>query len=149
MKSESGFSGVELLVVMAVMGIVLGMAASNLRVIANPAQHGASEVMGYLKHARARAVSTTSAYTVRPLSTNTLQALTGINCASADSEPDPGMPALTLPAGAYLGETDWSVCFSSRGLPTTNLEVSVHDSNNHGLGVGVEVYYGGAVRIKQ
>ncbi len=133
----------ELLVTLAIAGIMIGIGTVNLMELSNPARTAANEIAVYLKRARAKALSTTSAYTLSASSSDTLVATYGNTCSSATQTADTEL-TLTLDR-ADLTDTSWSICFTSRGFPDANVEIPVTDvyegSNT------VEVLLGGSIRV--
>jgi len=141
-RSNKGFTILELLVVIGLVGIMTLIAAVNLRPLENPVYSATHNLAAFMKQARARAVSTTSAYEVRPISDRQVAAFFGPNCASID-EADNTM-TLALPSRVSLPSTEWVVCFSARGLSNSNVTIEVSDGQ---ISRSVEVLLGGVARI--
>ncbi|MCB0330272.1 MAG: prepilin-type N-terminal cleavage/methylation domain-containing protein [Bdellovibrionales bacterium] len=143
MKSIGGYTLIELLVAMSLAGILSGIATVNFVEMSNPSLSAASNISTYLKQARARALATTSAYTLTATNTETIVATYGSTC-SAVQTPD---PELTLQLEkASLTSISWTICFNSRGFPDSNViipVVDIYSSQNT-----VEVLLGGAIRIQ-
>lgn len=144
MYRDLGFSLIELVVALAIVSIMLGIAGANLKEMVNPAQNASAEVAAFMKQARARAISTTSAYTVEASSPRQLIAKFGINCSDVNTTNDDTL-IVNLPDDVTLTSTTWSICFSSRGLADSNIVVSLEDA--YGSAESIEVYLGGAVEI--
>lgn len=140
-----GFTLFELLIVLAVFGVLIGMAALNLRPLNSPLQTGTSQIMGFFKQARAKAIATTSAYKVEPASATRLITKYASSCSALTMTTDTDL-TLDLPAGVSLTATDWSVCFNSRGVADGNITVTLTDSKAKTR--TVEVFLGGGVRIQ-
>jgi prepilin-type N-terminal cleavage/methylation domain-containing protein len=144
-----GFTLIEVIVVLAVLGIVGAIVALNLRGFSHPLQDGATQLSGILKQSRAKAMATTSAYRVAPetAGSNHLIALTAPACNSASSAwtLDAELNA-DIPTGVALSVTkgSWPTCFDSRGFSATNQEFSLSDGKGGSL--SVELLLGGAVR---
>lgn len=143
MKSEQGFSGIELLVVFLIMSIMTGIAAYNLRELDNPLEDARAELRGFFKQVRSRAISTTSAYEVIPLTTKQIITRYSIRCSDASKTNDPQL-TLTLPTHTNLINTDWAVCFNARGLPDQNLLINLVDIQSQSS--SIEVMLGGAIK---
>jgi prepilin-type N-terminal cleavage/methylation domain-containing protein len=142
MKNQAGYTLTELLVTMSLLSVMSGFAFVNLLDLSNPARSAASEISGFLKQARARALSTTSAYTVSASSTDTLTTTVGTTCSAAQS----AEPSLTLELDhADLSNVSWSICFTSRGFPDKNVVIPVTD--DYSGSNSVEVLLGGAIRV--
>ena len=143
MHSERGFTLTEVLVAMSLAAILSGMAALNLMELSDPAYSAASEISGYLKRVRAKALATTSAYTISASTTDTLIATFGNTCAGAQTDE----PELTLVLeNADLTDVSWELCFTSRGFPNANVLIPVVDSYSGNR--TVEVLLGGSIRVQ-
>lgn len=143
-RLELGFTVVELIVVLAIAGTLAGIAVMNLNALSSSSENAAAELASLLKQARARAISSTSAYFVVPLSTTQIVTRFGTNCSDTTLVNDPTL-SLNLPSGANLGSTTWTICFTSRGLSDSNTQISVYDI--HSQTHQVEVLLGGSVRV--
>ena len=143
--SQNGFTLVEMLVVFLMIACLSGIAVMNLKALSSPSENGAAQLLGFFKHARAKAISTTSAYFVMPTSTSTVITKFGTNCSDAAPVNDSAL-RLNLPSGASLGNVGWSVCFTTRGLSDSNTTVTVNDTENGSK--TVEVLLGGGVRLQ-
>lgn len=146
MRNERGFTIFELIVVMALSGIMAGIAIMNLNALSNPSENAAASLLGLFKQARARAISSTSAYFIVPTSSTQIVTQSGVNCADPAPVTDTTL-SLNLPAGASLGATNWVVCFTSRGLSDSNTQVVVNDI--HSQSRTIEVFLGGSVQLSQ
>lgn len=144
MRRNRGSSFVELLVVLAITGIVVGAAALYLRPIEAPVQVAAAELEGVLRQTRARALATTSACRVLPVGRRALRTECAASCAASSWTGQPGGP-LELPRDVTMTDTGWTVCFNSRGLASGNLTITlVHPQYRFRR---VEVLLGGAARV--
>ena len=141
--TDRGFSIIELLVTMAIIGILLGTAISNMMLLERPLVSAASHTAGFLKQARAKAVSTTSAYKVFPADSGSLNVQTGNNC--TDATTDEAGFNLEFPSEVYLSDIAWEICFTPRGLADDNIVITLQDTS--GQTRQVEIYIGGAIRI--
>lgn len=144
LRDERGSSLFEVLVVLVLIGILLATAISNLDQLNRPMEAATAEVAGFLKQARARGMSTTRAYTVRPTSTEHLIAEFSNECGETPAA-DPKL-TLDLPRGVVLNGTSWSVCFNPRGLATSDPTIELIDEE--GRTKTLEVFLGGAVRVQ-
>jgi Tfp pilus assembly protein FimT len=144
-----GISILEILVTLGVLGIVLGIAAINLRPLSNDASNAAAETAGFLRQARARAMATTSAVRVVYVSATRLRTETAPNCNAASGWSDARLN-LNLEQGARLisnwNSNDTVVCFSSRGFTNSNITLNLQD--NDGRTAALEILLGGGVEIQ-
>ena len=140
-----GYSVIELLTVLGLIAVLSAIAVMNLKEFDDPLQNAIHQLTGFLKQVRAEAISSTSAYTILPSGSARLITKKGKLC----SDPSPVFDTrvvLDLPTGAHLADTEWTLCFDSRGLPDANLEIDLSDAAA-GLKT-IEIMLGGAVRIK-
>ena len=141
---EAGYSLIELIATLSFSSILMGMTAMNIKDIEDPVSNSAALVAGFLKQARARAISTTAAYLVEPVSATEVRASFATNCNETEFTPDNKF-ILNLPTGAYLSDLNWSICFTPRGLSDVSDVVGIQ--NNEGGMESVEVFLGGAIRV--
>ena len=144
MHDQKGFSTLELMVVLFMSSILLSLAVSSLSELNDPLRNGTAQLHGFFKQVRTRAVSTTSAYIVEPVSPGKVVTKYGTSC----SDPSPtteSLLILELPKTVSLTSTTWSVCFTSRGLADQSLNVGIQDTE--GSGETIEIFMGGAVRV--
>jgi prepilin-type N-terminal cleavage/methylation domain-containing protein len=141
---QDGTSLVEVLVVLALLGLIVAGAVVRFEAAATPVRAGALEVAGFFRQARARALATTSAYRVFADSDRLLAAEWAASCTAPSWTSDPAL-ALELTEGVRLGATAWTVCFSSRGTSADNVTVSVTHPEYGSR--QIEVMLGGSTRI--
>lgn len=143
-----GFTVIEVLIVLAMLAILFAVAFNDLRPLSNPLRNGQTQVAGFFKQVRVRAMATTSAYQVLP-STNpgdnpnrVIIAQYANTCSAGNWTIDPNF-RLELPQGVQLSGTTWSLCFSSRGFANPGLTVGL--ANAQGQTRQVEILLGGGV----
>ena len=134
---------IELLVSLFIFSLLASTFVSSVGRIRNPLQEATSSSLGFLKQARARALETTSAYQVYPVSTTQLGARYAAQCASEDWIVDPSLQ-LELSDTVSLAETGWEVCFTSRGLASGANTFTLQ--NSEGDQEFIDIFLGGAVR---
>jgi prepilin-type N-terminal cleavage/methylation domain-containing protein len=142
--SEAGITLLEVLVVLAIIGISVGAATLNLEPLESPLQAGTTLLEGFLRQARLNAIATTSAYRVSPTSATELGAETADSCAASTWTTDTTMN-LDMPSEVEFDSTSWSVCFSSRGISAGNVVIGLHHDTFGD--VDVEVLLGGTTRV--
>lgn len=144
MSRSRGFSLFEVLVALSIFALLSTIAISNLKVLQSPVVTGAAELVSFFKAARAKAISTTMAYTVKATSSTSVVTTYAKTC-STTPQTDDATLALTLPRGATLANTGWSVCYNTRGIGDTSIDIDVRDG---AVTKTVQVVLGGGVRIK-
>lgn len=144
-SSEAGLSLLEVVVTLFIVGVLSGSAISNLAAMKNPLHDGASQTIGFAKQVRAKALATTSAYTLLALDSRTLIAESSKSCASTTRTRDLSL-TLVLPERVSLPSTELEVCFDSRGLAQGEQSFDLEGSD--GRLETIEIFLGGAVRIK-
>jgi prepilin-type N-terminal cleavage/methylation domain-containing protein len=141
---QAGSTLLETLVVLAIMGIALGIGSMYLRPIERPLESGAALVESLCRQARTSAIATTSAYRVRPGSAYMLLAEQAASCSETTWTVD-NTTKTQLPQGVTVTSTSWTVCFSSRGISTDNQKIQLqHDQFGT---IVVEVLLGGTTRV--
>ena len=139
-----GFSVLELLVVLIIFGILSASVMSNVKEINRPLTNASFEVTHYLRLARSKAISQTTYIKVAPLSAFKLAAYSGSTCATSTTPISELV--LILPDNTNLLATDWSICFSPRGLAPTSTTFTISDE--HDATRVVEIALGGGVRMQ-
>jgi len=143
-NGESGTSLLELIAVLAVVGLTVGAATAVLKPAAAPLETGAVLLEGFFTRVRARAMATTSAYRITAADAGTVVADYAANCAAATWTAEERME-LEFPDEVTLADTSWTVCFSSRGAASANLVVALNHPRTGSK--QVEVFTGGSARI--
>lgn len=141
---ERGFSLIETLATFTILSIIMGIASYNFSASQDAAGNGANELIGLLKRARAKGLNSTLSYTLTPASSKNIIAKYSATCADAVKTTDPDLQ-LRLPGTAQLVATNWSVCYNTRGLSTSSLNILVRDNYRTKT---VEVALGGGVRVQ-
>jgi prepilin-type N-terminal cleavage/methylation domain-containing protein len=141
-RNQRGYSLLELLVVISLVGVIMGTATIAMKDFSNRAGNGAAELVAFLKRSRSKAMVSTLAYTVTPVSSSVIKTTYGASCTAAQTD-DTSM-RLTLPSGAALTNTSWSVCYSTRGLANQSYDLVVSDQNGSKT---VRIVMGGGVKV--
>jgi prepilin-type N-terminal cleavage/methylation domain-containing protein len=134
----------ELLAVLALSGILFGIGSLGLLRMEAPLDTGSRLLDSALRQARAKAMSTTTAYQVTPVDGSNLVASYANLCTDTVWTLDPRLD-VELPDGVTLTDTTWVACFSSRGHADSNATLTVQDSGSDTR--QVEVLIGGMTRI--
>ncbi len=123
-SAAAGVGMVELLSVLALVGVSVGMMVAYLKPVEAPLQTGGNSLVALMEQTRARSISTTQAHRVRPIDAETAIVEVADACGSVAWTLEP-MIDLELPDLVTLTATDWSVCFNSRGLSSENLVITL------------------------
>ncbi len=143
-STQRGFTLIELLVTLSVSAALMGIVAANLSAYNRSSKNAVSMVQGFFKQARAKGISRTAAYRVYAESSGKRILTSFANtCASATFTPDTSL-VLEMPQGTTLLSPTWNVCFSARGLATTNVTVPIK-TTDAGTKT-IEVLLGGGTR---
>jgi prepilin-type N-terminal cleavage/methylation domain-containing protein len=169
--AQRGFTLAETLVTIVVLGILTAIAAPTIRFGSNPLKDTSANIAGSLRLLRAKAVSQTAAYRMRPIATAaglSLAIETAESCSSVVWNPDPGfaledtaLDTSTSPLGQRKGvqigqvlidnaapfpSDNWNICYNSRGLTNQTLELTLKNDQNAQR--KITVFRGGGVDVK-
>ena len=145
LRGNAGYSLVEMIVVLAVLGTFLTIAALNLRPFADPLHDAVTRVEGFVKQARSKAMANTLAYKVY-VTNGRVYAEYAYRCSDVSWTMDPKLD-MELPREISVSPVTASpVCFSSRGYATASQTWTLQDTR--GRSKTVTVLLGGAVRVQ-
>jgi len=141
--SQAGMTMAEVVVAMGIVAMLVGVGSLYLRPMESPIQTGTHMMDGFLRQVRARAMATTSAHRVVPTSPSRLKVEHAGTCLDTAWTLDSRL-RLELPRDVTMTDTAWSLCFSSRGIASSNLVMTL----DHPLKDprSMEVLRGGAMR---
>ncbi|EFI36241.1 hypothetical protein Dthio_PD3698 [Desulfonatronospira thiodismutans ASO3-1] len=150
-SSCQGLTLIELLVILAILGIIISIMGMNLRPFGNDLENATQETAGFFKQTRVKAISSTSAYRVIFNTDNHLIVEHAIFCKDEEGWQRDAKLDLELREGVVFNSKDFTneevlLCFNSRGFSTENIELEIVDAKNNSK--ALEVYLGGAVVIK-
>ena len=140
---QSGFSLLELLAGLLLIGIISSTAISNLNALKNPLTNTGHLVSHYLRLVRSRAISQTLAIEVSPESNSRLVAKSTSSCSGSMSPIDD--LSLDFQDGVTLEDTDWTVCFNQRGLADSYITFTIESAQGSKT---IQVALGGGVKIE-
>lgn len=144
--NERGTSLMELLVVLALLGLSVSAVAFNLSPLETPLHSGTVLLESYFRQVRRQAMATTAAYRAVPVGQNRLITQRASSCLDTTWTDEP-LVQLELPDGVNMTDSKWRVCFSSRGISASNVTVTlIHADFGQKK---VEVLIGGTTRILQ
>ena len=148
LTKRRGFTMLELLVVISVLGLVLAIAVPRFRGLSNELQNAERATAGFFRQTRAEAMTTTSAYRVIVDSGTRLRAEFARTCGDPDADwtVDSGLPLQLEERTSFEGVSADStlICFNSRGVGDANPTLRVRQ--RYGDASDIEVFVGGAVR---
>jgi prepilin-type N-terminal cleavage/methylation domain-containing protein len=145
-ERQSGFTMIEVIVVVAILGMALAGASLYFKPMEGRLQTGVALAEGQLRQARVRAMATTSAFRVRADSSTRIVAESAASCAATTWAAVPELN-VDLPGDVTLTDTSWSFCFGARGVSTVNATIALRHPR---LGTTrIEVLRGGTTRIVQ
>lgn len=144
MTRQSGMTFIELLIVMVILTIGLGTASIYLKSTENFLKTGTVLLEGSFREARLMAIASTTAHRVSPAGSNGLQVEHAATCAETTwTQAD--LPQLELPHDVVIENSDWSVCFNSRGVSNNNVVVTLTHPDFGST--RIEVLLGGTTRV--
>lgn len=172
LTNNPGFTLVELLVIIALIGIMAAFSAPYINFGVNPLRDTTNRVASNFKLMRIKAMSQTSAYRISQPTVTTIEIKYAKSCLapSSDWKVDNSFTSedLTLTEakdikGLAKGNvieitaanengksvttlTDWSLCFNSRGLANKNLKLTITDKKNN-KSKQIEIFPGGGVQV--
>lgn len=142
-RKTSGFTLLEILVVLAIVSITIAVAMPDWKRLQNNTQDSATQVVGHFKKIRAKALSTTRAYRISATSGTAIVAQYANTCAATTWTTDSTL-SLTLSGGSYMPVTSWTVCYDSLGLSPASTSFTLQQSGYATR--TIQIVLGGAVR---
>ncbi len=159
---DRGSSLIELIMVLTVGGILTAIIVPGISFATRSLPDSTNRLASSFSMARAKAMSLTSAYRVRPTGANSFTIERSSNCSNtkptdwqADGafstsdrqlDPDINMVAALEDNQSRSPSNGWSLCFDSRGLANKNLELTLQNTKDPKT-KRIEVFTGGSVRI--
>lgn len=148
-RGQDGFTLLEAVVVVAILGIIVGVAAPAFGGLGNELENSSRETAAFFREARAQAMVSTSAYRVVVVSETELVGEYARHCADSEWTPEPRL-ALHLGSRTWL-EADALepgavlTCYDSRGVGDSSPTLTVRRAG--GGSATVEVFLGGGARV--
>ena len=126
-NNSSGFTFIELLVVMVLAGILSSMGAIKFSEFNNPLKTDTASFKNFIGKVKLKAMSNTKAFKIVCDDVKTVKVYGGQNCDTKSWE-IMGSDIFKLSDEVSFSQIDWSVCFNSRGFPSNSLDVSLIDN---------------------
>lgn len=160
---NAGLSIIEIIVVLALTALLAAIAAPAVTFGSDPLRDSTRRITASFKLARAKAMASTSAVRIRPLSNNEFIMERASRCSDttwtsiSDRVQKDGqlvVEDLSIDTPAQLTDakengtttTNWSLCFNSRGVADKNLQLTITNTNNSRQQT-MEVFSGGAIDL--
>lgn len=168
-KSNEGFTLLEILIVLVLVGIMAAMSGPYISFGINPLKDTTNRVAGIFKLMRVKAMSQTSAYRISQTSATQLIVESSSSCLSTTWTVDPSFTqedlslteakdiqglaknkviqivAVTNSSTPGTPLTSWTLCYDSRGIAGNNLIFTLKDIQTTQQ-KRIEIFSGGAVQ---
>lgn len=138
-----GVTLIEILAAFIIFTILLSSGLVNLRALVHKNRSSAEEVSSFLNLVRGMSISQTRTIIVKPSTSTRLVALGVSSCADNSGTQ---LLSLDLANGAVFQQTDWAVCFNSKGLSNTSGSIVITEGNRSST---VQISLGGISRVEQ
>jgi prepilin-type N-terminal cleavage/methylation domain-containing protein len=169
--TQTGFTLAETLVTITILGVLTAIAAPNVMPMgSNPLRDTTNNIVGNLKLSRAKAMSQTSAFRLRPEANANGVSLVverATTCADANWNRDPSFaeedtqlddPNITPQRkgvqidgfsinGVAQTGYNWNICYNSRGLTAQAQSLELTLKNNKGDRRSISIFPGGGVDV--
>jgi type II secretion system protein H len=151
-RLQQGFTLIELLIVIAIIGIMAGLAVMGLRGLRNDLDFNATELEGQVKLIRSKAMTTTRAYRLVTAAGGRIEAEWSERCSDTTGWQKDNAIWMELSERVSLANTqnvnnNVIICFTSRGLASTNPILTLQ--NTEGDTAEVEIFIGGGVEVRR
>ncbi len=143
--SSTGFTILELIVVLFITMILATTAIPSFAALKNPLDDGIATTLGIIKQTRSKAIATTSAYKIQASTNSHIYTQYLSKCTANNPTIDTKL-TLDLPIGVALTSHTWSICFDSRGFAQNAQNLTLYDQG--GKMRTIEIFLGGAARIQ-
>ena len=135
---------IELLAVLAIFAILLSGGLLNYKQLIKKDESAAAQVSSFLNTIRAVSIAQTRYIIVRPLGPNSIGTFTASSCSENSLTAD--RYTLNLPASTTLLDTDWRICFNSKGLSDVSGSIRLREGSRISR---VEIALGGVSRVAE
>jgi prepilin-type N-terminal cleavage/methylation domain-containing protein len=144
-EKSKGFTLLELLIVIATVGILFGIGILTAAGLRSPIGEATTQLSSVLRQVRTRAISATSAYRLKATSSTNAIVQYAINCEAATWTTDSNL-SIDLGEGVQFSNSSFVVCYQPRGTVPTAVTISLSDTKSQTRSVAV--YTAGAVVIQ-
>lgn len=149
-RRTAGFTILELLILLAVLGILFGIAAWDVRPLNNDARNAAHQLASAVHITRTRAMATTSAHRLVVAGPSELRVEAAVRCDDPEADwSTENAFATTFPRGAALqgvAPAEVLTCFDPRGIGNASPTLTIQDGR--GRTATVDLYAGGGVELR-
>jgi prepilin-type N-terminal cleavage/methylation domain-containing protein len=146
-NSAGGFTLLEVLVAMAISGIILGIVSFQYLSLQNDVGFASQNLVSALKRVRSKALASTYFYTVKPTSVSRVTVTYAGSCSAptAEQQVDTTLE-FNLESPVAFTSMTWTICFTPRGITSDSATITIRDGVS-GVTKSVEVVIGGAMRV--
>lgn len=134
----------ELVVTLAVFGIISAIALSNIKVLESPIVTTSANLSHFFRLVRVSAIAQTRSIKVVPTTTHHLATSTATSCADENFTDLPEL-SFDLEDEVSLDDTNWVACFTQRGQADEYVSFTISTSSASRT---VEIALGGGVQIQ-
>lgn len=148
--TRKGFTLIELLIVVAVLAILLGIAALDVRPLSNDARIAASDFVGAARLARSRAMGTTSSHRLVVADEARVRVESALKCTDPTEawviQPELGAEFRSSTSMIDVAPDEVLACYDPRGIASASPAVTFRDGR--GRTAVVDIFAGGNVEIR-
>lgn len=138
-----GLTVVEILAVFVIFAILISSGLVNLKALVHKNRTAAEEVSAFLNLVRGMAISQTRTIVVKPITASKLVAVGVGGCSETTGT---SLISLDLPNGSTFTQSDWSICFNSKGLSNASGSITINEGDKSS---SVQISLGGISRVAE
>ncbi|MCX7952177.1 MAG: GspH/FimT family protein [Deltaproteobacteria bacterium] len=137
-----GLSLAEVLFTLVILFLLFSSGISNFKLLVGKNKTSAEQIVSFLNMVRGMAISQTRHILVAPTSNTQIRTYRVSDCRDVTGPIDNF--SFVLPAGAFLQNSSWRICFNSKGLSDASGYLTVIEGNKSTV---IEVALGGVSRL--
>ena len=136
------------MVVLGTMSLMMSIAVANYDVLDDPMDNATSQVTGFVKKARARAIASTTAYRLELVGDDTIITKTAVSCNEPyeDFVTDAAL-TMTVESEIHITNGMIDICFSPRGLANWNWWITLAERADPMEWRDLEITLAGAIMV--